>query len=115
MRTITFGVSTVAQFNERARGAFAGKKQGSRHSFASIDLMHRLLTPRRWDIIRAMIGAGALSVRELARRLDRDIKSVHTDTQALLKAGVLRKTAEGQIEFPYDRVHVDFTVEGAAA
>ena len=60
-----------------------------------------------------MAGAEPMAVRELARRLDRDVKSVHGDVQALLAAGVLRK-AEGRIVFPYDAVHgVDFIVKAA--
>jgi hypothetical protein len=37
---------------------------------------------------------------------------VHTDVHALLDAGMLRRTDDGEIEFPYDTVHVDFTSGG---
>jgi len=52
-------------------------------------------------------------MREIARRVERDVKSVHGDVQSLLKAGVLERTGDGQIEFPYDEVHVDFVVRAA--
>ncbi|MEZ5477937.1 MAG: hypothetical protein R3E95_10770 [Thiolinea sp.] len=61
-----------------------------------------------------MTGAGAIAIRELARRLDRDVRAVHADVHALLDCGVLDKTSEGKIEFPYDAVHVDFTISKAA-
>jgi len=32
---------------------------------------------------------------------------------ALLAAGVLRKNADGTIEFPFDAVHIDFVPEAA--
>ena len=54
-----------------------------------------------------------MALRELARRLDRDVKSVHGDVQALLKTGVLQKNDSGKIVFPYDAVHVDFIVRAA--
>ena len=72
-----------------------------------------MLTPKRWDIIRAMTGAGPLSIREVARRVNRDVKAVHGDVTALIKAGVINKTEDGKVEFPYDRVHVDFEIKAA--
>jgi hypothetical protein len=38
---------------------------------------------------------------------------VHGDAHALLAAGILRKTEDGKIEFPFDAVHVDFLLEAA--
>ena len=75
--------------------------------------MFKVMTANRWEIIRAMAGAGPMALRELARRLDRDVKSVHGDVQALLKTGVLQKNDGGKIVFPYDAVHVDFVVRAA--
>jgi predicted transcriptional regulator len=49
----------------------------------------------------------------VARRLDRDVKGVHGDVQALLKAGILQKTDKGRIVFPYEAVHVDFMLNAA--
>jgi predicted transcriptional regulator len=60
-----------------------------------------------------MAGAGPLAIRELARRLERDVKSVHGDASALLKAGVIDRIADGRIEFPYDEIHVDFVLRAA--
>jgi predicted transcriptional regulator len=60
-----------------------------------------------------MTGAGPLSIREVARRVGRDVKSVHGDVHALLKAGVLDHAADGRILFPYDEIHVDFVLRAA--
>ncbi len=71
---------------------------------------------RRWAILQAMIGQGALPIREVARRVGRDVKAVHGDVTALRVAGVIERTAAGVV-FPYDAVHVDFLLrktEGAA-
>jgi predicted transcriptional regulator len=72
------------------------------------------LTPKRWEIVGAMTGAGAMSIREVARRVGRDVKAVHADIQVLLRSGVIKKTGAGKIIFPYDAVHVDFKLEAAA-
>ena len=48
-----------------------------------------------------------------ARRVNRDIKSVHGDLTALLVAGVLDRTESGQVEFPYEAVKVEFLLQAA--
>jgi len=41
-----------------------------------------------------MVGAGPLTIRKVARRVDRNVKAVHGD---VLKAGILQKTDGGLI------------------
>jgi predicted transcriptional regulator len=72
-----------------------------------------VITPKRWDILRSMTGAGPVAIREVARRVKRDVKSVHGDIHALLKAGVLDRSDNGGIVFPYDEVLVDFVLRAA--
>lgn len=84
-----------------------------RISFATHELLWSALTGKRWELLRAMTGAGPMSQRELARRLNRDIKAVHDDVHALIKAGLIDRTEDGGIVFPYDAVHVDFMMEAA--
>lgn len=93
--------------------AFQGKEQGAFISFASAELLWKVITPKRWEVLRALTGAGPIAIRELARRVDRDVKTVHGDVQALLKAGVLDRDKDGRIVFPYDEVHVDFVLRAA--
>ena len=59
-----------------------------------------------------MTNADTLAIREIARRVGRDVKAVHGDIHALLNAGILEKN-DGGILFPYDAVHVDFMLEAA--
>nr|WP_298411139.1 hypothetical protein [uncultured Halomonas sp.] len=51
-----------------------------------------------------------MCIREAARRVERDVKTVHGDVHALLDVGILDRTHNGQIVFPFDAVHVDFTL-----
>ena len=113
MNTVTIGVSSVDDTKGRIRGAFRGEKQGAFIGFPSLELLWKVLTPKRWEIVRVMAGAGPLAIREVGRRVDRDVKSVHGDVQALLKAGVLDRSDDGRIVFPYDEIHVDFVVRAA--
>lgn len=107
MRTVIMDVADEDTVFNRAREAFKGKRQNARISFASIELLFRVLTERRWELLKAMTGAGPMSIREAARRVKRDVKAVHGDVHALLNAGVLSKTGDGKIEFPFDAIHVD--------
>jgi predicted transcriptional regulator len=106
-------VASRNDIDARVRAAFQGEEQGSRISFASADLLWQTLTKKRWDILHAMTGQGDLSIREVARRVGRDVKAVHGDVTALIHAGVIQRGPLGAV-FPYDAVHVDFTLPKAA-
>jgi predicted transcriptional regulator len=111
---VTLSVSSIDEINARVLAAVAsGKPQLPRISFASVDLMWRIINPKRTDILRAMTGAGPLSIREVARRVGRDVKAVHGDVTALAKAGVVERDGR-KVVFPYDGVHVDFVLGMAA-
>ena len=111
MRTVTFGVSSREEISDRFIAAFKGNAQGAHISFASHELLFQTLTPLRWSLIRSIMGAGPLSICEIARRVTRDVKCVRRDVHALLDVGVLVRNADGAIEFPYDVVHVDFLMK----
>lgn len=61
-----------------------------------------------------LTGAGSLAIREIARRVGRHVKGVHTDLTRLEKSGIINRTEAGKIEFPYDAIHVDFMMHKAA-
>ncbi len=85
----------------------------ARISFATPELLWEVLTAKRWEILKTLCGAGPVSIRETARRVGRDVKAVHRDVTALLKAGVLTRAADGRIEFPFDAVKVEFLLRAA--
>ena len=88
-------------------------EQEARISFATPELLWKTLTEKRWALLKALAGAGTISIREAARRVGRDVKAVHGDVKALVNAGVLQRTAKGVV-FPFEAVHVDFTLRAAA-
>ena len=114
MNTVTLSVASAEDVRRRARGAFDGKAQGAHISFASAELLWKVLTAKRWELLKAMTGEGGMTIREAARRVGRDVKAVHGDIRAMLDAGVLDRTDDGRVIFPYDAVHVDFTLTKAA-
>ena len=114
MRTVTLGVSSVHDAQKQTAAAFGGEYVGEFISFATVELLWKVLTAKRWDILQAMTGQGEMTIREIARRVDRDVKAVHGDVRALLLAGVLDRAESGRVVFPYDAVRVDFTLRKAA-
>jgi predicted transcriptional regulator len=107
MKTVTLQVAKLEEVKRHARDALKGKRQGSRISFATPELLFRILTTKRWELVRALTGAGPVTIREAARRVNRDVKAVHGDVHALLNAGILQKTIAGLIVFPYEAIRVD--------
>ena len=116
MKTVTLDVRTPREVSADFARVWKSSKPESktRISFASPELLWKVLTAKRWELIKAMAGQGPITLREAARRAGRDVKAVHGDAHALLAAGVLRKTAEGKIEFPFDAVRVDFLLHAVA-
>ena len=114
MNTVTLSVASAEDARRRARAAFDGKARGAHISFASAELLWKVLTAKRWKLLKAMTGEGGMSIREAARRVGRDVKAVHGDIRAMLDAGMLDRTDDGRVIFPYDAVHVDFTLTKVA-
>lgn len=111
MSTVTIDVRTLTDsLSDFTHAWETGEASAPRISFESPELLWKVLTAKRWEILKAMAGGGPLALREIARRVERDVKSVHADVHALLSAGVIDRSASGFI-FPYDAVHVDFLLK----
>lgn len=115
MKTVILDVSPPGEaMSEMVCVWKTGKSQKSaRISFATPELLWKVLTARRWELLKALSGAGPVSIREAARRVERDVKAVHGDVTAQQKAGVLVRTKDGTIEFPYEAVKVEFLILAA--
>jgi hypothetical protein len=66
MRTVTLEVASRGDATRRALEAFRGKKQPARISFASPELLWKVLTAKRWELLKTMAGQGPLTIREVA-------------------------------------------------
>jgi len=75
MRTVTLGVSSIQDHKTSCRrisreplGEFL-----SCHGRTALESA----TTKRWAILQAMAGQGEMTIREIGRRVDRDVKAVH--------------------------------------
>lgn len=115
MKTVTLDVrapgDAMGDFLQAWKGGKAQKS--ARISFATPELLWQVLTAKRWDLLKALCGAGPVSIREAARRVGRDVKAVHGDVTALLNAGILDRADGGGVVFPYEAVKVEFLLQAA--
>jgi predicted transcriptional regulator len=108
---VKFPKDAMAEFTQAWK---SGRKQKSaRISFASPELLWKVLTAKRWELLKALCGAGPVSIREAARRVARDVKGVHGDVIALIEAGLLNRAQSGGVEFPYEAIKVEFLLQAA--
>ena len=77
-------------------------------SMLDLPLLLRTLTPARWALLERLREAGASSIYELAKRLGRDYKNVHTDVTALVKIGLIERSGDGQVSVTWDVVRAEF-------
>jgi predicted transcriptional regulator len=114
MKTVILDVRTLSDtLSDAATAMETLTPTEPRISFDTPELLWKVLTAKRWNILKALTGAGPVSIREVARRVGRDVKAVHGDIHALLLAGVIDKTDDGKVIFPYDALHVDFMIKAA--
>jgi predicted transcriptional regulator len=115
VRTVTLDVpapgDATGDFVRAWRTGKPGKS--ARISFATPELLWKVLTAKRWALLKVLCGCGPVPIREAARRAGRDIKAVHGDVTALLNAGVLDGVEGGGIVFPFEAVKVEFLLEAA--
>lgn len=52
-------------------------------------------------------------MRELARRLGRDVKRVHEVAAALVELGLIEKDERGALSCPLENIHVDMMMVSA--
>jgi predicted transcriptional regulator len=77
-------------------------------SMEDLPLLLRTLTPARWELLDRLRAAGRLSIYELAKRLERDYKNVHTDVTSLAAIGIIARASDGKVSVPWDVVRAEF-------
>jgi predicted transcriptional regulator len=113
MNTLIIGNQPVADRRaEIVRAWKSGNSEAAaRLDFECLEGAWKLLNAKRWGILRAMAGQGPLAIREIARRVGRDVRAVHSDVRVLHLSGVIDKTPEGQMILPYEVIRLDFTLD----
>lgn len=118
-RELTIGVSSPEEIAREAATVWKRAEKGLLPPrpiegvyFADFATLFRVLTPRRFELLRALRGRGKMTVRALARCLKRDYKNVHTDVQMLKHAGLI-ESDNGRIFMPWKTIKAELTVKPA--
>ena len=85
---ITINSDWRAALRSAGKRATARGYQGEVLNFETAGSFFGKLTERRWSLVHALQGKGPMSVRELARRAERDIRRVHDDVEVLAGLGI---------------------------
>ena len=75
--------------------------------------LRALLTDRRVELLRSIITERPDSIRQLAERLDRDVKAVHDDLQVLAEYDIVHFKQAGRAKrpfVPYDSIEVSLEI-----
>lgn len=79
-------------------------------NFQDASRLQRILTPRRLELVRSLMDAPAESMRDLADRLDRDVRQVHDDLQLLSEYRIVHFREEDGAKkphVPYETVTIE--------
>ena len=95
------------------RAAEGRHYQGERLNFETPEVFFSRLTARRWALMHLLLGAGEVSVRDLARRAERDVRRVHEDVTMLAALGLVERTERGGVVCPFADIHVDMHLREA--
>jgi predicted transcriptional regulator len=77
-------------------------------SFSDLPSLLRTLSPARWVLLQKLRSGGPLSIYELARRLERDYKNVHTDVTQLAGIRLIQRNENGQVAVAWDLLRAEF-------
>jgi predicted transcriptional regulator len=109
--TITLQPDWRAALRQAGKKAQATSYQGETLNFETPGAFFGRLAERRWALVTVLLGQGTLAVRELARRVGRDVKRVHEDVQVLAELGLVERGEAGGVLCPYADVHIDMHVQ----
>ena len=112
-KTLSIGISELPDALDRFEAAWhlaTGRDAPpalQRLGFPDLPVLLKALTPARWDLLGRLRAEGPMSVRALAKALERDYKNVHTDVTQLTQLGLIERVGESLVRVPWDAVRAE--------
>jgi predicted transcriptional regulator len=112
-KTIHVGIGSAKESLDRFEAAWEKAAKGKRIvpserlTFASLPLLISTLTPARWVLLERLRQEGELTIYELAKKLKRHYKNVHSDVTRLSALGLIEKSVEEKVFVPWDRISAE--------
>jgi len=76
----------------------------------NLPLLLKTLSPARFELLRALREAGPVSIYQLAKRLERDYKNVHTDVTQLAALGLIERGDDGRVMVHWDLLRAELSL-----
>lgn len=94
------------RFIDAWKAADSGKDDGAEEhvTFLGLDSFMAAMSPKRLELMRHLHRVGSRSVRLLSQELGRDYKTVHSEVARLADAGLIQRTASGEVAVEWDRI-----------
>lgn len=117
-KTLIVTVGTLDDVEARSREAMAkalseeepSEEAPRRLTFEDTDELARVFSPRSIDLLRTLVREKPGSMREAARLVDRDIKSVARNLEQLTRYDIVEFVEDGQAKrpvVPYDDIQIN--------
>jgi predicted transcriptional regulator len=110
----TVGIKGKQQFFSELERDWAAIDRGEnapepihRIYFESAEVLSRVLTRQRHNLLKTLHANGPLTVRALSALLDRDYKNVHADVKILEEAGLIVRDSKHHILAPYEKLTIE--------
>lgn len=114
MSTVIVKVGSAKQGLKGFKRAWkTGEYQGEYVTFDSLNTLLATLTSRRWELLGELQAGDKISLRELARRLKRDIRRVHEDVHRLIDVGLVVQDDDG-VHVPFDEIRAELEMRKQA-
>ena len=79
-------------------------------TLTSLPQLLKTLSPARWALLEALRAAGPLSIYQLAKRLARNYKNVHTDVTQLAALGVIERASDNRVLVPWEVLRAEWSL-----
>ncbi len=115
MRNFEIGIKSWGESSQEAVELFEKFDSGvfpaqpiERVFFHDVKTFLRDITPKRIDLLEELHRNGGISIRALAKLLNRSYKNVYDDVKLPEQAGLVEKDENGLYSVPWDEVSASF-------
>lgn len=118
-KKIKIGVGQLTETASRFIDAWHRAEEGASGeviellTFEDVETFLKVMTATRWALLRTLHDLGPLSVRALAKKLNRDYKNVHNDVGLLEGAGLVTRSKDRRLVVPWDVVVAQLDLKAA--
>src|SRR5688572_18356733 len=79
-------------------------------SFVDLPLLLKTLSPARVALLSRLKASGPVSIYDLARRLARNYKNVHTDVAQLAALGLIERRNDNRVTVTWDLLRAELSL-----